>query len=241
MDEDTYTRIERYLAGELTPEENKDFEDRVKTDPDFAEKVTVYRSLSENLKSRFSGGQDEQRLREILSAISKAEITKKSGKGISLHWYYWAAAASIALLAIFWFYITTPTLPEYSEYAFHESLSLTERGDDSLNHQAEDAFNSAKYLQAIHFVNRLLQADPGNTELQLYKGVSLLELDRYAEAESIFNAIKNSDTVYRDKAIWYLALSALKQKDYDKCKALLDQLSPDSEDHSKAKEILKRL
>jgi tetratricopeptide (TPR) repeat protein len=241
MEEDIYTLIERYLAGELNPDENKAIEDRIKSDPDFAEKVALFRSLSENLKSRFSGEQDEQRLRESLQAISKAELTKKSGKVISLQWYHWAAAASIAILGVFWFYTTTPTLPHYSQYAFHGSLSLAERGDDSLVHKAEGAFNSAKYEQAVPLFNQLLEAEPDNTELQLYKGVSLLELDRYKEAESIFQAIKESNTVYRDRAIWYLALSALKQKDYDKCKAFLDQLSPDSEDHGKAEEILKRL
>jgi tetratricopeptide (TPR) repeat protein len=241
MDEDIYTLIEQYLAGELTPEENKAFEDRIKTDPGFAEKVSVYRSLSTNLKSRFSGEQDEQQLRESLSALAKAEITKKSGKVISLQWYHWAAAASIALIAVFWFYTTTPTLPHYSEYAIHGSLSLTERGDDSLKQQAEDSFNSAKYEQAIHSFNQLLETDPDNTELQLYKGISLLELSRYEEAESILQVIRNSTTVYRDKAIWYLALSALKQKDYDKCKTLLDQLSPDSEYQNQAKEIVERL
>jgi predicted Zn-dependent protease len=241
MDEDIYTLIEQYLAGELTPEQNRAFEDRIKNDPEFAEKVGLYRSLSTNLKSRFSGEEDEQQLRETLSAISKAEITKKSGKVISLQWYHWAAAASIALIAIFWFYTRTPTLPQYSEYAYHGTISLAERGDDSLKHQAEDAFNSARYEQAIHYFNQLLETDPDNTELQLCKGISLLELNRYEEAESTLQVIRNSATVYQDKAIWYLALSALKQRDYDKCKNRLDQLSPDSEYHSQAKEIAERL
>jgi tetratricopeptide (TPR) repeat protein len=241
MDEDIYTLIEQYLAGELTPEENKAFEDRIKSDGVFAEKVDVYRSLSKNLRSRFSGEQDEQRLRESLQAISKAEIIKKSGKVISLQWYHWAAAASIALIAVFWFYTATPTLPQYSEYAHHGTLAIAERGDDTPVHQAEDAFNSANYAEAIQHFDYLLQSYPDNTELQLYKGISLLELDRYKEAESIFDTIRNSKTVYQDKATWYLALSALKRKDYNKCKALLEQLPSDSEYHNNAKEILEEL
>jgi hypothetical protein len=86
-----------------------------------------------------------------------------------------------------------------------------------------------------------LEADRENTELQLYKGIALLELDRYEEAEAIFTPIKNSPTAYQDKATWYLALSALKQKDYDKCKILLDQLPADSEYHNQAKEIQEEL
>lgn len=243
MDEELlYIQMERYLANDLNPGEKKAFEDKIRSDQELAEKVALYQSLSEELRSRFSREQDEQRLRESLQAISNAEITKRSAHVISFQWYHWAAAASIALLAIAWFYTTTATLPEYAQYAFHESLSLTERGeDDSLKHHAESAFNAAKYPEAIHLFNTLLKTDPDNVELQLYKGISLLELNRHQEAEAIFLAIKNSTTIYRDKAIWYLALSALKQKDYNSCKAYLHQLSPDSEDHSKAKEILKSL
>jgi predicted Zn-dependent protease len=243
MEEDLYILIDRYLAGEMNAGEQKDFEDRIKNDGDFAEKVLLYRSLTENLKSRFSGEDAETQLRESLSAISKSEfVPEKKARVISLRWYHWAAAASIALLAIAWFYNNTSTLPEYSQYAFRGSLSLAERGgNDSLQLEAEEAFNSKKYAQAIQPLNKLLEADPANAELQLFKGICLVELDQVKEAESIFNAIRDSNPVYKDKAIWYLALSALKQKDYDRCRALLEQLSADSEDHSKAMELLDRL
>lgn len=242
MDEDIYLLIERDLAGELNAEEKKSFEDRIKSDKDFAEKVLLYRSLNEKLRSRFLQEEEEQRLRTVLSEISKTEIPSgKNGKTIPLRWYHFAAAATIALLAIAWFYTSKLAVPEYSQYAFHGSLALAERGIDSLQHQAEDAFNSKNYAEAIQYFNRLLEADPDNTELQLYKGVSLLELDQVEEAESIFNTIKNSNAVYKDKAIWYLALSALKQKDYDLCEALLEQLPENSEDYNKAEELLDKL
>jgi hypothetical protein len=242
MEEDIYILIDRYLAGELNTEEQKEFETRIKSDSDFAEKVLVYRSLTENLKSRFSGEEEEKRLRESLSAIAKAEIRSEApAKVIALRWYHWAAAASIALFAIVWFYTGTATLPEYSQYAFHGSLSLAERGTDSLQQQAEEAFNSKNYPQAVLYLNKLLEAEPDNTALKLFKGVSLLELGQVKEAETIFADIQNSNTVYQDKATWYLALSALKQKDYDRCRVLLEQLPADSEYYSKAREILERL
>jgi tetratricopeptide (TPR) repeat protein len=242
MDEDIYILIDRYLTGELNMEEQKGFEEKIRADADFAEKVLLYRSLTENMRSRFTGEEEEKRLQETLSAISKAEIpVERSAKVVSLRWYHWAAAASVALLAVFWFYTGTSTLPEYSQYASHETLALTERGSDSLQHHAEEAFNSKNYAQALTYFDKLLKTEPANTELQLFKGIALLELDRFQEAGSIFSTIKNSDTVYRDKATWYLALTALKQKDYDRCKALLEQIPAGSEDHDRAREILKGL
>lgn len=238
---DIYILIDRYLAGELSAEERKSFEERIKNDSDFAEKVLLYRSVTENLRSNFSGQEEEKRLRETLLAISEEEISGKSARVVSLRWYHWAAAASIALLAVIWFYTDTRTLPQYSQYAFHEPLALAERGDDSLKYRAEVAFNSGNYHQSIDYFNELLEHDPQNRELQLYKGIGLIELGKFQDAELILNDVRNSDSVYKDKATWYLALSALKQKDYTKCKTLLEQLPEDSEDYARAKELLKKL
>ncbi|MBT1697308.1 tetratricopeptide repeat protein [Fulvivirgaceae bacterium PWU4] len=242
MDEDIYILIDRYLAGELSAEETQDFEGRISTDTAFAEKVLLYRSVTENLRSKFSGEEEEARLRARLAAIAQAELREeKQAKVVSLRWYHWAAAASILLIAVVWFYTGKSALPEYTEYASHGPLALAERGTDSLLQQAEEAFNTKQYTQAIRYLNQLLETDPDNRELQLYKGVALLETDRISEAEAIFSAIRNSDTAYKHKATWYLALSALKQKDYDKCRALLEQIPKESEDYAKAREILRRL
>lgn len=242
MDEEIYLLIDRYLANELSAEEQRKFEEKLKVDSELAEKVRVYRALSENLRSRFTREQEETQLRENLSVISQLEFgTEKSARVVSIRWYHWAAAASVALLAVAWFYTRTATFPEYTQYAFHESLSLAERGDDSLKHQAEQAFNSKQYAQAVNYFDKLLAVDPSDNELQLYKGVSLLELDRISEAELLFNGIKDSNSVYKDKAIWYLALSALKQKHYDQCKMLLERIQTDSEDYDNARKLLDKL
>jgi tetratricopeptide (TPR) repeat protein len=242
MDEEIYLLIDRYLANELSAEERRKFDENLRVDTELAEKVRVYRVLSENLRSKFTREQEEIQLRESLSVISQLEFgTEKSARVISIRWYHWAAAASVALLAVVWFYTRTAAFPEYAQYAVHEPLSLAERGDDSLKHQAEQAFNSKQYARAVAWFDRLLAIDPNDTELQLYKGVSLLELDRISEAELLFNGIKDSNSVYKDKAIWYLALSALKQKHYDQCKILLEKLPRDSEDYDAARKILDKL
>lgn len=242
MDEDIYILIDRYLAGELSAEETRDFENRISMDTAFAEKVLLYRSVTENLRSKFSGEEEEARLRARLAAIAQAELpAEKQAKVVSLRWYHWAAAASVALLVTVWYYTGKTALPQYDQFALHGSLALAERGNDSLNllqQQAEEAFNTKQYPQAIQYLSQLLEADPTNTELKLYKGIALLEADRVEEAEAIFDAIRKSDTAYRHKATWYLALSALKRKDYQWCRELLKQIPPESEDYDKAKEIL---
>ncbi len=239
MEEEIYILIDRYMSGELEDTELKAFEERMKNDPGFAEKVKLYMSLSQNLASRFSGEKDLEDLRKNLATVSAKHLQEGEGaKVISLKWYYWAAAASVALICLVLFYRDSSSLPEYADYAVHQPLALAERGNDSLRQQAEEAFNSKRYDRALGYFNNLLEVDSSNAELQLYKGITLLELDHIAQAESIFKQIKASNEVYRDAAVWYLALGALKRHDYDECRTYLSQIPEDSDYYDLAREIL---
>ena len=48
-------------------------------------------------------------------------------------------------------------------------------------------------------------------------------------------------SIYKNKAIWYLALSKLKQKDFTACKEILLTLPKSSEDYDNAQKILNKL
>jgi tetratricopeptide (TPR) repeat protein len=239
MEEEIYILIDRYMSGELAETERKVFEDRMKDDPDFAEKANLYMSLSRNLASRFSGENDLQQFRKNLASVSAKHLQPGDGaKVISLKWYHWAAAASVALICLALFYGNSSTAPTYAGYAVHEPLALAERGEDPLRRQAEEAFNSKNYDRALEYFNRLLEVDPANVELQLYKGITLMELDYTGQAESIFESIKDANEVYKDKALWYLALSALKREDYNQCRDYLLQIPKDADHYDQASEIL---
>jgi hypothetical protein len=61
------------------------------------------------------------------------------------------------------------------------------------------------------------------------------------KAEMLLNEIQHGTSIYKNKAIWYSALSELKQKNLEECKSLLRQIPEDSEDYDKAQELLKEL
>lgn len=60
-------------------------------------------------------------------------------------------------------------------------------------------------------------------------------------ADGILTKIAQGNSVYKDKAIWNLALSKLKQKDLESCKKILNRLPKDADNYIKAKELLKKL
>jgi hypothetical protein len=77
--------------------------------------------------------------------------------------------------------------------------------------------------------------------MQYFYGVSLLEVNKIKESETIFNELKSGTSAYKDKATWNLALIKLKQKKYRTCKEILLTIPDDFEDYVEVQILLKEL
>ena len=77
--------------------------------------------------------------------------------------------------------------------------------------------------------------------MQLYYAISLIETNNFTKASVLLTNISEGNSVYKEEAIWYLALSSLKQKDYKACKMQLEQISEASEKYNQAQKLLKEL
>ncbi|MDI1304359.1 MAG: tetratricopeptide repeat protein, partial [bacterium] len=116
-----------------------------------------------------------------------------------------------------------------------------ERGTVDANlKQAEEAFIAKNYKAAIPFFETVLK-EKKNPEIQYFYGISLLETNKIKEAEAVFNELKAGTSIYKNKAIWSLALSKLKQKEYKSCKEILLTIPSDYEDYDQVQELLKKL
>jgi hypothetical protein len=241
MEEETYISIDRYLTNEMPLDERIAFEERLRTDRDLAEKMEVFQSASIALKAKFGREESETIFKNNITKIAAEYHDANKGKVVTLKWYVWAAAASIALLCAALFY-TTFTKPTYETFANYEPIALVERGnDEAIKLEAQEAFNTRQYTRAVDLFTRLLDEDKNNLEIQLYKGIALLELNRINEANTLFNVIRNSGSIYKDKGTWMLALSALKEKDYKKCESLLKEISTGSDEYNHAQSLLDEL
>jgi Flp pilus assembly protein TadD len=203
--------------------------------------MSVYQTASTVLEAKFRIEKLEGSFRNNLAKIASENYHDKETKVITLKWYTWATAASVALLCAALFY-TSLSNPDYKEYAVYEPIELVQRGsEDATRFEAQQAFNSHDYTRAAQLFTTLLDQDKNNSELQLYKGISLLELNRINEANTIFNIVRVSGSVFSNEAIWMLALSALKEKDYKKCESLLKEIPAGSEEYDRAQALLNEL
>ena len=243
MNEELYIDFDRYLANEISAEERIIFEQRLQNDASFKEDLELYKETTQFLNTKFSAEtvdfKENLQLvsKDYFKTISSNEKPRKS-KVFSLKPYYYAVAATIIIAFGAWF--ITQQAPNYSDYNQHELAFFMERSsvDENLKN-AQDYFNNKEYEKAVKSFEKITISS--TTELKYFYGISLIETSNFVKGEFLLSGISTGTSIYKDKATWNLALSKLKQKNYDDCKKYLKQISVEAEDYAKAQELLKKL
>jgi hypothetical protein len=238
MNEELYLLFENYLSNSINERERKAFEELLTNDKEVSDKFEIYKGLNGFLETKFS---DQSELfKANLKSISNQNFSEKiAPKVITFKPWYYAVAATVVMTLGTWFLMQDN--PDYDKYNQHENAYFTERGVVVNNLKlAQDAFNSKKYEDAISNFEIVLK-DTNGPEINYFYGISLLEVNRFDEAETVFKNLQIGNSIYKNKATWYMALSSLKQKKYQDCKLILNQIPSDSEDFDKAQELVKQL
>lgn len=239
MNEEKYILFDQYLQGELSDEVLSDFEKQLSENPELASELASFKEAQVQLDTKFGFEAERKDFEANLKNISKEHFKGKESKVIALKpWAYLVAASVVFLLGLFLF---NPSDPNFEDYNQYENAYLTERGDGIENlKQAETAFNAKDYKTAIPLFESVLKINK-TAEIQYFYGVSLLENNQIEKAEVVFNEIKSGNSVYKNKAIWSLALAKLKQKEYKACQEILLTIPADYENYDKVQELLDKL
>ena len=243
MNDQDYILFETYLKGELSREELTVFESRLKTDLEFNEAFNSYKEISSFLEYKFQNEEASNEFTKNLEKISNSYFNKVEikNKGKTFQFYKYAIAASIILLfSVFIF--NQFSNPTYSDFSNYDTISLTVRGDnDAAFKKAENAFNIKDFKNAKKAFTELINNDSNNSELKLYSAISSIELGDFASAEALLEDLKEGNSVFKNKAIWFLALSKLKQNDNKACAEILKTIPEEAENYNQANKLLKRL
>lgn len=240
MQEELYIGFEKFLLNEMTAEEQSEFENKLQTDDNFREQFQIYKETTQFLELKFSKDAVDfkQNLKVIGSNHFGKPITKKS-KVISLQSKWFAVAAMLVVFMGVWYFNQSGN-PTFSDYNNYNEAHFIERSDNNQNLvDAQTFFNAKDYKKASQSFAKI--EDLTNPELQLYYAISLIESDDYEKASVLLTNISQGNSVYKEEAIWYMALSSLKQKDYKTCKKQLELISQDSEKYNQAQKLLKEL
>lgn len=237
MNEELYIRFEQYLADEMTSEERTIFEDQLQNDDSFNESFTLYKETTQFLEHKFS--KEKVEFNQNLKSIAAQHFTSiKETKVIAFKPWYYAVAATIVVVIGMWMMMQND--PSYSDFNQHETAVFVERSDSNESLQkAQEAFNKKDYQQAVAAFDKI--QDFRKPELQYFYAIALIETNDYTKAELFLDQLRGGNSVYKDKATWYLALSYLKQDKKGDCKAMLQQIPADAEDYQKAQKLLNNL
>lgn len=240
MNEERYILFDQYLQGELTVDEKNNFEKQLSADSELASEFESFREIHFQLENKFGIEQQREVFEENLTKISNKYFNKKKNKVASLKPWYFAVAASIIIMFGLFFF-DYKHYPNFDDYNHPESAYFTERGvSEAILKQAENNFNGKRYETAIPIFEMILKEN-NSDEIKYFYAVSLLQVDKYVKAETIFKELEAGNSVYKEKAKWNLALSKLKQGKYNECKAILQTISQDYEDYDDVEQLLEEL
>jgi len=244
MEDKDYILFEKYLRGDLSDADVLIFKNRLVTDTEFKNSFTTYTELSGFLEHTLD---DESmafknNLKNIAQAhFSKTETSTPEESNKRYTFGRLAIAASIVVL-IGLFVFNQFKTPTYNDYNTHDTIDLTVRGaNDNELFEANKAFNTREFSKANSILERLLETDKDNRQLQLYYAVTNIELDRFEVADILLNDISKSASVYKNRALWYFALSNLKQDKIEETQLVLKQIPEDADDYKQAQKLLNKL
>ena len=225
------------------------FKEILASDQELAREVKAGELAVESLKSFHL----HQRIKEVRDQVQAQQLSgqnmpkeeKKKPRLIALLRKPMALAASFALfvVAAYFIYLSMNSQSLYGRYNQHPSFDVTEMSSSQgydLS-KAEAAFKQGNYNITRTELSSYLSANPTDTMALLFQGICQLELDNYSEAANIFSEIKSGTSDFQSLGEWYLALSFVKQKDFDRARQELENIPQSSEKYAEAQELLNSL
>lgn len=240
--------IERYIQGEMSPEEIIWFEKEIEGNLSLKDEINLRKQVDSVLSDK-----DMIDLKMQLDQIHQEifEVTEK-GKGAIRQIYrrVYITASALAVFAIaFTIYMANRNFSNdklvelyYQPAQTTMNFRSAEPSKDILS-EAMEYYNSEDYQQAIKLFEMILQKDQNQVGVNLYSGISHMEIQEYEEANKRFKKIlDNQPNPFVESANWYLGMCYIMTDKRAKATTQFELLSKTNGYYQEnAKKILKRI
>lgn len=248
-----HEKIESYLSGDMQETDRAVFEAALAADPELAAELRLYRQIQDELSIQAQQQQQEAALKQTLAAAEKKYFTseKSTAKVVAMGnkklWYSLiAAAAAIAL-----FFILRPMFSNavmsneslYQQYAQLDPLDIGKRGatEDSVLVNMKKLYNNKQYPAALQLADRAIAIAPNDISLKLARAHCYTETGNYNAAIPLLDSIAAGSSVYKYPALFFKALTYLREDKKADCIQVLGSIPPDAEKYKQARELLDKL
>ncbi|MBE0673294.1 MAG: tetratricopeptide repeat protein [Bacteroidales bacterium] len=239
--------VERYVSGEMEPEEKRWFEKELSGDPTLVREVSLRRKTNEILMNG-----DILELRKKMSVISRDHSRKTSV--ISLRNRVTRYAAMLAVLIAVASLIYLPGRKVSSEDLFNEYFSVAPTASESVTRSsgsgtaeaymlAVDYYNKGNFQGAINQFLKYTLTNLENPEAFMMLGNSYANIEEYTEAGINYKkVVDHNDNLYIEDANWLLGLCYLRTEEIDKARTQMELIArSDSRHNSQAKDVLRKM
>jgi TolA-binding protein len=255
--EPKYDQIERYLHQQMSKEEQKSFEETMKTDAALQEEVQLHQEVEDTLKN-----EEVHAFRSALKEVNTSwqkPIEKERGRRVSgregmgrrlilRRVVSIAAVLGIGIVAFLYLWNASDanTNDLFTQYYQPYQLIIEERSvpieEQSELKQALQSYKEKDFAKAAEAFENLAKAKPEVTAFPFYAGLSYLANNNAEKAIPLLeNIVDSNDLLFAQQARWYLALSYLQLDDTNKAVSILEQIEKGNYQHQQATELLERL
>lgn len=227
---DNIKYIETYFNQELSPERKKAFEQRITTDPVFAEETAFYLSLKQAAANTIM--EERERFKVVYERYKQGSQSNKKQPAMIRKLWPWIAKAAVMAGIIFglnvWFRQDSPSMlaDKYVQEHF-QTLSVTMGNKQDSLQNGLRLYNEGRHEEALKQFETMVQNDSSFIEAKKYAGIISLRMGQYDKAINYFLQLENYTQLYANPGMFYHALTLLKRNkpgDKETAKQLLKQV-----------------
>ncbi|HTI89756.1 MAG TPA: tetratricopeptide repeat protein [Puia sp.] len=216
--------IEDYFKGLLTATQKEEFEQRVLSDPSFAEELAFYLNTQALLRDELTA-EKKARFKELYRQNEPLLIQQRPVRRL---WPYLVAASALVIIIAGWLIFGSQPGPEKlaDQYISGQLQNLPVKMSsvqDSLQ-KAIALYNQGQLPEALTRFQQLLQQDSARPQAKIYSGIVCLRLQQYDKALDYFQQLEADTALYSNPALFYQSLTLMKRNhpgDSQKARQLL--------------------
>jgi TolA-binding protein len=231
-------KIQDYIEGQLEGEELLEFEQHMNQDTGFRNLVNLQSEVHEIINRRLSSNEEDLRETLFHAKTEMRGINQQSTFGRLKPFITIASAACVLLFGYLFFFNTNNSL-----YELPAMQSEIVRGRES-NNQYEEAvklYNEKSYTQSREILNALITLEPEVVQYQYYAALTYLGEENWTESKEKLTPIAEGQSIFKDEANYYLAVSLEKLDNKAEAIAILKNIPTQGKVAEKAKKLLKKL
>ena len=221
-------QILAYLDGTITAAERIKMEQFIQDDPQLKLDLEAFSDMNQFLKDKLEKDEALSNLKAVHQEMTQVEggpDLDKSDHGLAKNGLRLLAliAGCIGLFYLGYQIINkgvgtiTPSEAPELLYAAHfdpATISFTSRSDDAEGDALKigaDAFNNKDYSSAIKTFETYLDLGEVNPRVSYAYGIALVANGQGDQARKVLSQLMTSHPVYKDDALWYIAMSHLSE------------------------------